>query len=225
MNHFRVSYQESTIFHYDISIKIDQASSEASGKELSKAELLSVKDELFRDNDLRSLLSYVAYDGARNLFTSAELPRRTFRVKDRSRTYIVSADLKKHLPLSQLSEIPVPRDILQGLDVIVREASAPGKIILGRGFYSPIISGRTRLCAALLEGTQQTLKYTQQGLILCADYSVMPFYKAGPVLDGVRKLVGRLNCRTSLPKHELKGRCVAVIHRRTNQKYMVQGLN
>jgi len=59
----------------------------------------------------------------------------------------------------------------------------------------------------------------------------MPFYKAGPVMDLVEKIVGRFDYRTPLNKrqvenleYELKGRRVTVIHRRTNQKYTVQGL-
>jgi eukaryotic translation initiation factor 2C len=232
VNHFIVSYRKvTTIFHYDINIKLDEASSNASGKELSKAEFLSVKDELFRESSLRRLSSCVAYDGGRNLYTSAELPAGLFRVRVRSKTYIVSVDLKKQLPLSQLSDLPVPREVLQGLDVVVREASRWNKIILGRGFYSPSSSIDIGQGAVAMKGTQQSLKSTQQGLILCVDYSVMPFYKAGPVMDLVQKLVRYLDYRTTLNKRqmenlvdELKGRRVTVIHRRTNQKYTVQGL-
>ncbi|KAJ1272774.1 hypothetical protein BS78_06G227900 [Paspalum vaginatum] len=232
VNHFIVTYrQASTIFHYDININPDQASPKASGKELSKAEFLSVKDELFKDSSFRRLSSCVAYDGGRNLFTSAELPGGTFRVRVRSRTYIVSVELKRQMPLSQLSELPVPREVLQGLDVIVREASRWRKIILGKGFYSPDKSIDITQGVVALKGTQQTLKHTQQGLILCVDYSVMPFYKAGPVMDVVEKFVRHLDYRTTLQKrqwedlaYELKGRRVTVIHRRTNQKYTVQGL-
>ncbi|RCV35393.1 hypothetical protein SETIT_7G236800v2 [Setaria italica] len=232
VNHFIVKYRKATtIFHYDIDIKLDQASPKASGKELSKAEFLSVKDELFKDTSFRRLSSCVAYDGGRNLFTSAELPEGLFRVRVRSKTYIVSVDLKKQLPLSQLSELPVPREVLQGLDVIVREASRWRKIMVGKGFYSPNSSLDIGQGAVALKGALQTLKHTQQGLILCVDYSVMPFYKAGPVMDLVEKIVGRLDYRTTLNKwqlenleYELKGRRVTVIHRRTNQKYIVQGL-
>ncbi|KAK3141515.1 hypothetical protein QOZ80_4BG0334900 [Eleusine coracana subsp. coracana] len=232
VNHFIVNYREaSTIFHYDINIKFDQASSKASGKELSKAEFLSAKDELFKDSSFRQLSSYVAYDGGRNLFTSAELPEGLFRVKVRSKTYIVSVELKKQLPLSQLSELPVPREVLQGLDVIVREASCWRKVIVGKGFYSPGSSQGIGRGVVAMKGTQQSLKHTQQGLILCVDYSVLPFYQAGPVLDVVKKFVKYLDYRTALNKwqydnleHELKGRRVTVTHRRTNQRYTVQGL-
>ncbi|XP_062184759.1 protein argonaute 2-like isoform X2 [Phragmites australis] len=232
VNHFTVSYREaSTIFHYDINIKLDQASPKASGKELSKAEFLSAKDELFKDNSFRRFSSYVAYDGGRNLFTSAELPEGLFHVRVRSRTYIVSVEFRKQLPLSQLSELPVPREVLQGLDVIVREASRWRKIILGKGFYSPDSSQEIGWGVVALKGTQQTLKHTQQGLILCVDYSVMPFYQAGPVLDLVQKFEKSLDYRTTLKKwqlenleYELKGRRVTVIHRRTNQRYTVQCL-
>jgi eukaryotic translation initiation factor 2C len=232
VNHFIVSYREaSTIFHYDINIKLDQASPKASGKLLSKAEFLSAKDELFKDSRFRQLSSFVAYDGGRNLFTSAELEVGFFHVKVRSRTYIVLVELKKQLLLSQLSELPVPREVLQGLDVIVREASRWRKVIVGKGFYSPGSSQNIGSGIVAMKGTQQSLKHTQQGLVLCVDYSVLPFYEAGPVLDVVKKFVKNLDYRTTLAKwqhntleNELKGRRVTVTHRRTNQRYTVQGL-
>ncbi|KAJ1272773.1 hypothetical protein BS78_06G227800 [Paspalum vaginatum] len=232
VNHFCVNFQKaSTIFHYDLNIKLGGASPKASGKEFSKAEFLSIKNELFKDSNFQSLSSCVAYDGGRNLFTSAKLPGGSFSVTVRSRTYIVSADLKKQLQLSQLLELPVPpRDVLQGLDVIVREASTSNKIILGRGFYSRSSSQDNGQPAIALNGTLQTLKYTQQGLVLCADHSVMPFYRTEAVLDVVEKLV-RGNKWTELEKpqresleSELKGRRVTVNHRPTRQKYTVQGL-
>uniref|UniRef100_A0A0D9W9G0 Piwi domain-containing protein n=1 Tax=Leersia perrieri TaxID=77586 RepID=A0A0D9W9G0_9ORYZ len=225
VNHFIVNYREaSTIFHYDIDIKLDKDSPKASSKELSNADFLSVKDELFKDESFRRLSSAVAYDGKRNLFTCAKIPDDLFRVKVRSRTYIVSVEFKKQLPLSQLSELPVPREVLQGLDVIVREASRQGKIIIGQGFYSQSRSVAIGRDVIALKGTQQTLKCTQKGLILCVDYSVMPFRKAGPVLRYI-------DYRTTLNKHqsenlknELKGQRVTVNHRRTKQKYIVKGL-
>ena len=232
VNHFVVNYPKvSTIFHYDIDIKFDPASAKASGKELSKADFLSAKAELFKDDSFRRLSSAVAYDGKRNLFTSAQLPEGLFRVRVRSKTYIVSVEFRKQLPLSQLSELPVPREVLQGLDVVVREASTWGKIILGKGFYSPETSYEVGQGVVALSGTQQTLKHTQKGLILCVDYSVMPFRKAGSVLDIVKQFVRPLDYRTALNnkqlvtlEYELKGQRVMVSHRRTNQKYTIQGL-
>ncbi|KAL5216926.1 hypothetical protein ABZP36_008327 [Zizania latifolia] len=232
VNHFIVKYRDvSTVFHYDIDIKLDKDSPKASGKELSKGDFLTVKEELFKDESFRRLSSAVAYDGKRNLFTCAELPDGLFRVKVRSRTYIVSVEFKKQLPLSQLSELPVPREVLQGLDVIVREASRWRKIIIGQGFYSQDRSVDIGRDVIALKGSQQSLKCTQKGLILCVDYSVMPFRRAGPVLDLVLKFVRQLDYTTALNRHqlenlknELRGQRVTVSHRKTKQKYTVKGL-
>ncbi|XP_044967609.1 protein argonaute 2-like [Hordeum vulgare subsp. vulgare] len=233
VNHFIVKYPKlSTFFHYDIDIKFDPASSKVSGKELSNADFLSAKAELFKDDSFRQLSSAVAYDGKRNLFTAAQLPEGLFRVRVHSKTYIVSVEFKKQLPLSQISELPVAREILQGLDVIVREASTWRKIILGHGFYSPDSKVDMGSGVVSMKGTQQTLKHTQQGLVLCVDYSVMPFRKDGPVLDIVRQFIKPLplDYRTALNKthreklvYELKGQRITVSHRKTKQKYTIQG--
>ncbi|VAI20675.1 hypothetical protein VPH35_084791 [Triticum aestivum] len=201
VNHFIVKYSKlSTFFHYDIDIKFDPAPSKVSGKELSNADFLSAKAELFKDDSFRQLSSAVAYYGKRNLFTVAQLPEGLFRVRVCSKTYIVSVEFKKQLPLSQFSELPVAREILQGLDVIVREASSWSKIILGHGFYSPQSKADMGSGVVSMKGTQQTLKHTQQGLVLCVDYSVMPFRRDGPVLDIVRQFIKPLplDYRTTL---------------------------
>ncbi|EAY95550.1 hypothetical protein OsI_17397 [Oryza sativa Indica Group] len=206
------------------------------GEKALKAELLTVKNELFEHESLQELSSAVAYDGERNLYTCAELPEdcivpvSKFRVKDSSRTYIVSVKLKKPLPLSQLLEQrPGPRDVMQGLDVIVREASSFGKIVLGQGFYpqsgSEAISDSNIVA---LKGTQQSLKCTQKGLILCVDYSVLPCWKAGSVLDLVKTMkfmeYPLLEDQLKKLNNALKGLCVTVSHRKTEEKYTVKGL-
>lgn len=220
----------STIFHYDIDIKFDQSSSESSGKELSNADFHSAKAELFKDDSFRNLSSAVAYDGKRNLFTCTELPEASFRVRVRSRTYSVSVEFKKRLPLNQHPQLP--REVLQGLDVVVREDSRLHNIMLGQGFYSRDRITNLGQDVVAMKGTKQTLKHTQQGLVLCVDHSVMPFRKAGPVLDVVRQFIRRnLDYRTNLTdsewdnlSSELKGQRVTVNHRMTNQKYTIRGL-
>ncbi|KAL5214878.1 hypothetical protein ABZP36_004030 [Zizania latifolia] len=126
VNHFIVKCRdESIVFHYDIDIKPDKESPKASGKKLSKANLRTVKEELFKHKRFRRLSSSaVAYDGNKNLFTCEALPLGSFSVEVGSRTYNVSV---KQPPLSQRSELSVPREVLQGLGVIVREASSKGK--------------------------------------------------------------------------------------------------
>ncbi|KAG8066276.1 hypothetical protein GUJ93_ZPchr0004g39746 [Zizania palustris] len=236
VNHFKVNLRDessrSTIFHYDIDIdiKTDRDSPKASGgKQLSKADLPTFKEELSKH-----LSSAFAYDGNRILFTCEELPHSeivgSFSVEVGSTTYNVSVKLNKQLPLSQLSEQLVPTEVLKGLGVIVREASSKGKIVIGQGIYSP--SKENTGPVVLLTGTHQTLKCTQNGLVLCVDYSVMPFHNAGRVLDIVRTLVRRLYHTTKLDKYqledlknELRGKRVTVTHRgQTKPEYIVKGL-
>uniref|UniRef100_A0A0D9W9G1 Piwi domain-containing protein n=1 Tax=Leersia perrieri TaxID=77586 RepID=A0A0D9W9G1_9ORYZ len=262
VNHFKVNYKDlPAIFHYDIITKIcedpKKASEEKPGekvsdrkpgekvsdKKVSKAELLTVKEQLFKnDESLQEFSSAVCYDGVRNLYTCAKLPddslvpESEFRVKVGSRTYSVTVELKNQLPLSQLWGPPsVHRAVKQGLDVIVREASSCGKLILGQGFYSrdtDTIKGNLVPYLVAFKGTQQSLKLTQDGLILCVDYSAMPCRKSGPVLDLVKMLLGRYYDRnTSLSndqleklKNELKGLRVKVRLRTSGEKFTVKGL-
>lgn len=233
VNHFLVSYKKnSVIFHYEIDVKPEKPHKASSSAELSKSDLLTVKNELFKAESYRSLLPYVAFDGERNLYGAVELPIGQFKVKLSSKAYFVTMELKKQLELSRLSELPVPREVLQGLDVIVREASSWRRIIFGRSFYSRDHSYDLGMGVEALQGSQQTLKDTEQGHVLCVDYTIMPFRKSEPVLDFLGdKLRVSFNKNTVLSRNQmlevekaLKNLRVTVRHRRTNQKFTISGL-
>ncbi|KAG1365090.1 Protein argonaute 2 [Cocos nucifera] len=233
VNHFLVSYNKNSVIrHYEIDVKLEKPQKASSSTELSKSDLLSVKNELFKSEPYRSLLPSVAYDGERNLYSAVELPIGQFRVTLPSKTYFVTIDFKKQLELSRLLELPVPREVLQGLDVIVRQASSWQRITLGRSFYSRDHSYDLGMGVEALQGSQQTLKDTKQGLVLCVDYSIMPFRKSGPVLDFLRdNLWVSLDKNTELSGKQkfevekaLKNLRVTVTHRTTNQKFTISGL-
>ncbi|XP_010941617.2 protein argonaute 2 [Elaeis guineensis] len=235
VNHFLFSFNEnSVIHHYEINVKPEKPRKASSSTELSKSDLLSVKNELFTSEPYQSLLPSVAYDGERNLYSAVELPirQRQFEVQLPSKTYSVTIHFKKQLELSRLLGLPGPREVLQGLDVIVRVASSRQRITLGPSFYSRDGSRDLGMGVEALRGSQQTLKDTKQGLVLCVDYSVMPFRKSGPVLDFLRdNLRVSFNQDTVLSGKQkfevekaLKNLRVTVTHRTTNQKFTISGL-
>ncbi|XP_048558876.1 protein argonaute 2-like isoform X1 [Triticum urartu] len=243
VNHFRIEFGGSTIFCYGI--ELGQDSSETSDQRFATAKLLEI---LARPP--YSLAA--ASDGKGHLFTFAKLPQSVYPVEVRSRTYNVSAVLKPDLELRQPLRPPVTKGILPALDAIVREASSSGKIIIGQTFYSqqqrPKISSHGAFTTEALEGTMQTLKATEQGLVLCVDYSVMEFCRDGSsVMDLVKHLVKRFD--TDIPfdmetaldekqqkylESQLKGLCITVNYLKKSskgkdngtriRKYKVQGL-
>ncbi|XP_044967608.1 protein argonaute 2-like [Hordeum vulgare subsp. vulgare] len=249
VNHFRIMFGVSAIFCYDIKL-----SSGASGSlDLSMADQSFVMAKLLeilkRPPDSLAAVS----DGKGRLFTSAELPESVYQVEVRSRTYNASAELKQKLLPREALQPPVAKGILPALDAIVREASSSGKIIIGQTFYSqqqrPKISYHDgAFTIETLKGTTQTLKATEQGLVLCVDCADMEFCKDGSrVLDLVKHLVKRLD--TGIPfdmettldekqrkylERQLKGLCITVNYLKKSskgkdngtriRKYRVQGL-
>uniref|UniRef100_A0ACD5ZB63 Uncharacterized protein n=1 Tax=Avena sativa TaxID=4498 RepID=A0ACD5ZB63_AVESA len=244
VNHFVIKFGESTIFQYDIKLdQLGQVSSGASDMQLSTADLKSAKAQFLKALKQPPHSLAVAYDREGNLFTCAKLPEILYPVKIRSQTYNASAELKQELSFSQLDLQPVPKGVLQCLDIIVREASSLDKIIIGQRFYMPDWSAANvtkhfAITTKSLKGTKQMLKPTKQGLILCVDYSAMEFCQPGTsVLDLVKHLVHRIDHRkkslADLSKKELKylegqlkGLCITLSYQKSSEarKYKVQGL-
>lgn len=195
--------------------------------------------------------SLVASDGKGNLYSFAKLPEGlSLPVSVGSRAYNASVEFKDELPLR--SDQHVPRNVLQALDVIVRQASSYEKIIIGQTLYSPhwlVLEGSNHVHVQALGGTKQTLKPTKQGLVLCVDYSVMDFCKPeSRVLDLVEHLLKRFGRRNHLNvrspplekeeweylKSQLRGLCITVSYQKksseekrdapTVRKYKVQNL-
>lgn len=234
-NNFHVTYDDrAVILHYLINIKLEGSKKSDKNAEISKSELLSIKNKLFKANPDEFPPSSIAYDGESNLFSSVQLPVSKFSVELHRRKYTVSIEFKKNLELTHLWGHPIPEELLHGLNIIIKEDSLRQRIKYGQGLYS-----RSKDCAfnigrgiTALQGTRQAFASTLNGLVLRVDSSAMPFHKPGPVLQFLEENL-RLSFKenTQLSKQQriavenaLRDLQVTVTHRKTSEKFTIIGL-
>ncbi|KAG6395864.1 hypothetical protein SASPL_141994 [Salvia splendens] len=240
VNHFPISFNaEATVYHYDVDVKpVSSDGSRPAKKPLRKSDLRFIKDLAFPG----AALLKTVYDGEKNVFSAVRLGEGKFRVdvpegEDvRSGSYTFTIKLVNELPLSKLKDYlkgniaQVPRDTLQGLDLVMKENPMRKRIALGsRSFFSDRNAADLRGGLAAYKGFIPSLKPTGQGLSLCIDYSVLAFRKPLPVIEFLKQ---HLNLRgvNEFPRagrdiiEVLRGLKVKVNHRRTNQKYTIRGL-
>ncbi|PIN22711.1 Translation initiation factor 2C (eIF-2C) [Handroanthus impetiginosus] len=243
VNHFPVKYDtKRAIFHYDVDVKPISNDNTVVRRTLKKPDMRMIKDKVFSEHQFPILKS--AYDGEKSIFSAVNLPTGEFRVEipegeeAKSGLYTVTIKFVNQLMLSKLSDyirgnLPsIPRDILQGMDLVFKDNPTQHRIMVGRSFYSSEYQREDDLYygIAAYKGFQQSLKPTSRGLALCLDYSVLAFRKPLPVLDYLREYVpqfGGANDVKRLRKEiedALKGLKVRVTHRRTKQKYTIAGL-
>ncbi|XP_020092058.1 protein argonaute 2, partial [Ananas comosus] len=219
---------------YLINIKLEGSKKSDKNAEISKSELLSIKNKLFKANPDEFPPSSIAYDGESNLFSSVQLPVSKFSVELHRRKYTVSIEFKKNLELTHLWGHPIPEELLHGLNIIIKEDSLRQRIKYGQGLYS-----RSKDCAfnigrgiTALQGTRQAFASTLNGLVLRVDSSAMPFHKPGPVLQFLEENL-RLSFKenTQLSKQQriavenaLRDLQVTVTHRKTSEKFTIIGL-
>ncbi|CAK9179641.1 unnamed protein product [Ilex paraguariensis] len=244
VNHFPVSFDpKRMVFHYDVDIKPDMSPHNCSAKKsMSKSVLRLIKDKLFSDDPTRFPLNMTTYDGEKNIFSAVPLPTGNFKVElsrgeeMKSRSYILTVKLVNELKFSKLEDylsgnlLCIPRDILQGMDLVMKENPCRHRISVGRSFYSKEFREQDDLWwgVAAFRGFQHSLKLTSQGTVLCLDSSVMALRKRLPVIEflmehfdvsDVRKL------KREMMTSALKGLKVNVTHRNTTQKFIIAGLS
>lgn len=246
VNHFLVSFNpKSRIKHYNVKIKQEASSrSQSVVKSVSKTDLRLIREKLFMNDPARFPLHLTAYDGENNIFSAVTLPTGHFTVElsgekhENSRSYIFTIEFVNELKLSKLSDyldrkvMNIPRDILQGMDLVMKENPSRAMISVGGSWYSKYFSRKDDLLggAAALRGFRQSLKPTSQGLALCLDSSVVAFYKRMPIIDFLKEhvrgfqRVDDLRRLRSKVTEALKGLKVTVTHRRTRQNYIIAGL-
>ncbi|RVW81897.1 Protein argonaute 2 [Vitis vinifera] len=162
VNHFPVKFNsEKIILHYDVDIKPEVLPKHGRTLKLSKSNRCMIKEKLFSDDPSRFPLSRTAFDACEST--------RASQVED-----YLSGKL-----------FSIPREILQGMDVVMKENPARHMISVGRSFYPTLFSLDDDLGHGIVasRGFLHSLKPTAQGLTLCLDYSVLAFRKPIPVID------------------------------------------
>ncbi|KAL5842663.1 hypothetical protein ACOSQ3_013266 [Xanthoceras sorbifolium] len=242
VNHFPVKFNpDSIIRHYDIDVKPMVASKHGRPSRISKSDLAMIRNKLFEDDPAQFPLSMTAYDGEKNIFSAVELPTGNFNVNleeedMKTRSYIFTIKHVNELKLGKLKDylignlLTVPRDILQGMDVVMKENPTRHRISVGRSFHpvEPYPEDDLGYGLTASRGFQHGLKATSQGLALCLDYSVLAFRKRMSLLDFLHEHIryfGRPNFRDWVTvDRALMGLKVTVTHRKTKQKFTIGGL-
>lgn len=240
VNHFAVKFNpQSVIMHYHVDVKVNAPPKNNRTQKISKSDLSLIRKKLFEDPSLPS--QKTSYDGEKSIFSAVPLPEETFAVDledERSVSYLVTLTLVNRLELRKLrdylsgSVLSIPRDILQGLDLVVKENPTNQCTPVGRCFFPidpPLRKKDLGRGIVAIGGFQQSLKPTSQGLSLCIDYSVLSFREKMSVLDFLHYQIedfdlndfGRFKRQV---EHVLVGLKVNVTHRRTKQKYTIAKL-
>ncbi|KAK2970377.1 hypothetical protein RJ640_017979 [Escallonia rubra] len=254
VNHFRITFNpETAIMHYQVGIRRKMSyKTRFIKKPVSKDDQRKIKDKMFSDFPDIFPTHTSCYDGEKNIYSVNTLPTGEFEVnlsdgeENKMRSYTVTLKLLNVLKLSKLVEylsgtiLYNPRDILQAMDVVMKENPSRHRVSVGRSSYSREFKRDDDLhCGvAAFKGFQQSIKPTAQGLALCLDYSVMPFRKRISVLDflqehvwGFKELLTGNSGRNELKllrrpvTKALRHLKVTVIHRATKQKFTIAGLS
>ncbi|XP_058007094.1 protein argonaute 2 isoform X3 [Hevea brasiliensis] len=243
-NHFLLNYNSGSIIrHYDIDVKPDLPSKNGPAMKFPKAVLSMIRNKLFSDDPDKFPLSMTAYDGEKNIFSAVPLPTGSFKVEllneegMKIRHFRVEVQLVNELQFCKLDDyisgktLSIPRDVLQALDVVMKENPARQMIYACRSFHPTRPYPQDDLGRGITasRGIKYSLKPTTQGLALCLDYSVFPFRKQMPVIDFLKEQIPDFNLNSfrrfrKQVEKVLKGLKVTVTHRTTNQKYKIAGL-
>ncbi|KAH7854288.1 hypothetical protein Vadar_012117 [Vaccinium darrowii] len=242
-NHFVVSYNpEGTILHYHVDIKPQMSHGPQPTKNfIPKLDHRRILEKLFSDDPTRFPDQKTAYDGMKSIFSNVPLPTGSFGGEDMEnhRSPIFTITLVNELNYSKLDDYMSgihhdnPRDILQGMDLVMKENPSSRMISVGRSFYSKSFrqSDDLKCGVAAFRGFQQSLKPTSQGLALCLDHTVMPFRKNISVIDflmehvrGFQEVNDVWKLKRDVAK-ALRGLKVCVTHRNTTKKFLVAGLS
>ncbi|GKU92688.1 hypothetical protein SLEP1_g6387 [Rubroshorea leprosula] len=233
VNHFPVNFAaEMIIRHYNFDIKQQESSSKGRSVKIPKFNLSMIWNKLSSEEPKNFPLDMTAYDGGNNIFSAVELRTREFVVKLSEVSYVVSVKLVNELRLSELKDylsgtgkvMSVPRDILQAMDLAMKEN--PKRYAIPFRSHQGSDVGRGILAS---QEPLYRLKPTSQGLVLVLDYSVFPFLKPVPVIDYLKEHIegfdiNQFEIFQNKVKGELKGFKVYKTYLGTKHSYVIAGL-
>ncbi|KAM7260068.1 hypothetical protein ACFE04_015809 [Oxalis oulophora] len=243
-NFFAVKYKhEAVIWHYDLAIEPVENPLNNRPIKLTKADYSLIRNKLSSTNPTEFPLSMTAFDGVRNIFSCDQLPTGEFQVlisRDEGKkagSFVCTLKLVGPLRLSKLTDYlrgcgdSVPRDILQGMDVIMNEHPTRHMIRVGRRFHSTKPEWNNDIGEGIVAsgGFQQSSKPTAQGLALCLDYSVLAFRKPISVIQFLEEHIRGFNMNNfhqfkSDVEYVLTTLKVTFTYRVTNLDFTVVGL-
>ena len=244
VNHFPVKFNPNTIImHYDVDVKPAVPPKNGRPVRISKSVLSVIRNKLSSDDPAHFPLSRTVYDGEKNIFSAVPLPTGKIDVEVhegedmRGGSYVVTINLVNELKFGKLKDylngllLSIPRDVLQGMDVVMKENPSRHMIPFGRSFFprEPREGDDLGWGITASRGFQHSLKSTSQGLAMCLDYSVLAFRQKMSVLDFLWEHIPNFdidNFRRFWRHVEdaLGGLKVNVTHRKTKQKYVIRGL-
>ncbi|EPZ31159.1 Argonaute/Dicer protein, PAZ domain-containing protein [Rozella allomycis CSF55] len=235
------SFTNGTIYHYDVNFV-----GVRSGERRIFTEFLAQ----FKEIHLKGIS--VAFDGKKNLYTSAKINRISgrqplvveFTIQDGARKKDFKIEIKHAADvnmavLHQFFEKRigmVPQECIQALDVIIKQGpSVSGRYtLIGSSMYMRENPASLGSCIEVWPGIFLSVRATQSGLVLNADTANNAFLEPLMILDCAAKVVGArsasdLNCKwhpDDIKELERKwrGTQVQVTHSNIPRKYKIFGI-
>ncbi|ESR43414.1 hypothetical protein CICLE_v10011166mg [Citrus x clementina] len=194
-----------------------------------------------------------AYDGRKGFYTAGALPftSKDFNIKlidrdesgdiKREREFKVSVKLASRADINHLRQFlqcksrEAPHDIIQVLDVVLRESPSKNCTVVGRSFFAPgFHKSEIGFGVECWKGFYQSLRPTQMGMSLNMDVSATAFYEPISVVDFVAKYLNLGDPRRAASKtfsdsdqiklkKALRGVKVEVAHGES-KRYRVSGI-
>ncbi|KAG6483484.1 hypothetical protein ZIOFF_060132 [Zingiber officinale] len=173
-NHFLVEIADNTLFHYDVSI-VPESVSRATNRKIISELVKAHKDKALGRR-------MPAYDGRKNLYTASTFP---FESKEftvllpendgrKAKDFRVIIKLAGNTSIHNLKEflagrqIEAPQEVIQALDIVLRESPSTKYTSVARSFFSPSFGHWAPIGEGLecWRGYYQSLRPTQMGLSL-----------------------------------------------------------